>query len=146
MRADLKGPKDPEIDKAAVLRENMTGFDVTQYSPAVMQNRALLMLAKEDLDSLYDIDPEQVPYIAYLRAIDSRIPGGIPGTMAFLENQLSLSRSKDRKGRIEFGQALNKQNIVYPAGMPFAMPMQQQTEKEGLLRRFLFKKKDDNNV
>lgn len=132
-------------DKAAKLRENFSGADATQYSPAVMQNRALLMLAKDDLDSLYDIDPAQIPFIAYLRAIDSRIEGGIPGTMKFIENMLSLSRSRERKGRIEFGQALNKQNIYYPANMPFALPMQPQQEKESLLKR-IFKKKEDNNV
>ena len=120
----------------------MQGVDVSQYSPAVMQNKALMMLASEDLDSLYDVEKDQIPYIAYLRAIDSKLP--IPGTIAFIHAQLSLSRSRDRKGRIEFGQALNKQTVVPP--MPMMMPgipFQQQPEKPGIFSRLFSRKKDD---
>ena len=125
----------------------MTGIDVSQYSPAVMQNRALVALYSEDSDALYDIEPDQIPYISYLRAIDSRLPGGIPGTMKFIEAQLSLSRSKSRKGRVEFGQAMNKQSLVMPQ-MPYMLPGQfapQQEQKPGLLSK-LFKKRGDSDV
>lgn len=120
----------------------MQGVDVSQYSPAVMQNKALMMLASEDIDSLYDVEKDQIPYIAYLRAIDSKLP--IPGTIAFIHAQLSLSRSRDRKGRIEFGQAINKQSVVPPMPMlmPGMMPFQQQQEKPGIFSK-LFKRKDD---
>lgn len=131
------------MTSAEELRNNMQGVDVSQYSPAVMQNKALMMLASEDIDSLYDVEKEQIPYIAYLRAIDSKLP--IPGTIAFIEAQLSLSRSRDRKGRIEFGQAINKQTVVPPMPMMLpGMPFQQQQEKPGIFSRiFSSRKRDD---
>ena len=121
----------------------MQGVDVSQYSPAVMQNKALMMLASEDIDSLYDVEKDQIPYIAYLRAIDSKLP--IPGTIAFIEAQLSLSRSRERKGRIEFGQAINKQTVVPPMPMMMTgMPLQQhQQEKPGIFSRIFSRKRDD---
>lgn len=143
IRASLK--KEPE-NKAEQIREQMQGTDVSQYSPAVMQNKALLMLATEDNDSLYDVSPEQIPYISYLRAIDSRLQGGIPGTLLFIQSQLSLSRSRDRKGRIEFGQALNKQSVITPQYMPGAFypgGYQPTEQKPSLLSRILSKKKGD---
>jgi hypothetical protein len=45
-----------------------------------------------------------------------------------------------------YGAALNKQNIIYPAGMPFSVPMQQQPEKEGVLRKLFRKKQEPANV
>ena len=133
-----------ETDKAKLIRENMSGVDVSQYSAAVMQNKAVLMLANENSDALYDIEPDRIPYIAYLKAIDSRLPGGIPGTMLFIDSQLSLSRSKDRKGRLEFGQAINKQSMVMPQlipGMMYPGGIAPQQEKPGLLSRLLSRKK-----
>lgn len=131
------------MTSAEELRNNMQGVDVSQYSPAVMQNKALMMLASEDIDSLYDVEKDQIPYIAYLRAIDSKLP--IPGTIAFISAQLSLSRSRDRKGRIEFGQAINKQSVVppMPMMMPGMMPVQQQPEKPGIFTRLFSRKRDD---
>jgi hypothetical protein len=109
-----------------------------------MQNKALLMYAEADLDSLFDISEEQIPFISYLRAINDKIP--IPGTMKFLASQLSLSRSKDRQSRKEFGQALNKQPVVLPgqAGM-LNLAMQPQEQHESLLSR-LFKRKKQPEV
>lgn len=128
-----------QAEKSEQLRTDISGVDTTQYSPAVMQNKALMMYVEADLDALYDVDPEQIPYIAYLRAINEKIP--MPGTMKFIESQLSLSRSKDRQGRKEFGQALNKQPVMLPGGQQgFLLPQMQQQESEGLLSR-LFKKK-----
>ena len=131
------------MTSAEELRNNMQGVDVSQYSPAVMQNKALMMLASEDIDSLYDVEKDQIPYIAYLRAIDSKLP--IPGTIAFIEAQLSLSRSRERKRRIEFGQAINKQTVVppMPMMMPGMMPLQQQQEKPGIFSRIFSRKRDD---
>lgn len=133
--------------KAEKLRESISEVDSTQYSPAVMQNRALMMLATEDNDSLYEISEEQIPYIAYLRAINTQL--SIPGTMAFLHNQLTLSKSKERKGRLEFGQSLNKQPILMP-GMPtlYGQVPQQESKTEGLLSRLLKMKSKggQNNV
>jgi hypothetical protein len=134
-----------ESEKAKLIRENMSGVDVSQYSAAVMQNKAVLMLANENTDALLDIEPERIPYIAYLRAIDSRLPGGIPGTMLFVESQLSLSRSKDRKGRLEFGQAINKQSMIVPQmlpGMIYPGGISPQQEKPGILSRLLSRKKE----
>lgn len=134
-----------QAEKSEQLRTDITGVDTTQYSPAVMANRALLMYAESDLDSLYDIDPEHIPYIAYLRALNEKIP--IPGTMAFLHAQLSLSRSKDRQGRKEFGQALNKQPVLLPgqAGM-LNLAMQQQEPQEGILSKLFRRKKPPEGV
>jgi hypothetical protein len=55
-----------QSEKAEQLRENISVVDTTQYSPAVMQNRALIMYATEELDSLFDVEKEHIPYIAYL--------------------------------------------------------------------------------
>ena len=129
-----------QAEKSEQLRTDISGVDTTQYSPAVMANRALLMYAEADIDTLYDIEPEQIPYIAYLRAINEKIP--IPGTMKFIQAQLSLSRSKDRQGRKEFGQALNKQPVMLPGGQQgFIIPQTQQQEHEGLLSKLLKRKK-----
>jgi hypothetical protein len=135
-----------QADKSEQLRENISGVgDVSQYSPAVMQNKALLMYAESDIDSLYDVSEEQIPYIAYLRAINDKIP--IPGTMKFLAAQLSLSRSKDRQGRREFGQALNKQPVVLPGqtGM-LNLAMQQPEQKEGLISKLFKRRKQPEGV
>jgi len=131
-------------DKSTQLRESITTTgDATQYSPAVMQNKALLMYAESDLDSLYDVEKDQIPFIAYLRALNEKLP--IPGTMAFLQNQLSLSRSKDRQGRREFGQALNKQPVIVSNDPTSIMALrQEQPEKEGFLSKLLFKRKKQN--
>lgn len=131
-----------QSEKAEQLRENISVVDTTQYSPAVMQNRALIMYATEELDSLFDVEKEHIPYIAYLRALNEKIP--IPGTMKFIESQLSLSRSRDRQGRKEFGQALNRQPVLLPGqGVNLHGLMQQPEEKEGLFDRLFKKKKDD---
>lgn len=126
----------------------MSNSDISQYAPAVMQNKALLMLANEESNALYDIDPKQIPYLSYLIAINSQLP--IPGTLLFIETQLSLSRSKDRKGRLEFAQAINKQPVIFPSQQPFTLPgavMGQQENKPGLLSKLLSsKKKGDSNV
>ena len=128
-----------QSDKAEQLRENISNNDTTQYSPAVMQNKALIMYAEDDIDSLFDVEKGHIPYIAYLRALNEKIP--IPGTIKFLHAQLSLSRSIDRQGRKEFGQALNRQPVVLPGqGVNLQSLMQQPDQKEGILHR-LFKKK-----
>lgn len=127
-------------DKAEQLRENISNINTAEYSPAVMANKALILYATEELDSLFDVSPEQIPYIAYLKAINSQIP--IPATMEFIKNQLSLSRSKDRQGRKEFGQALNKQPVILPGGQgALNIPGMMQEEKPGIISRLLKRKK-----
>lgn len=135
-------------EKAKQIREAMLSTDVSQYSTAVMQNKSVLMLANEESDALFEIEQDQIPYISYLRAIDLQLPGGIPGTMKFIESRLSLSRSIDRKGRIEFGQAINKQSIILPQyNQGFQIPgfQTQQEQKPSLISKLLSKRKGANN-
>ena len=108
-----------------------------------MHDRALNALNDNTSDALYDLEPEQIPYLAYLRAINEKLP--IPATMKFIDSQLSLSRSKDRKGRQEFGSALNNNRpIIYTGQLP--QPTQAQPETSpGLLKRLTKKKNGGSN-
>ena len=109
-----------------------------------MHDRALNALNDNTSDALYDLEPDQIPYLAYLRAINEKLP--IPATMKFIDSQLSLSRSKDRKGRQEFGSALNNNRpIIYPGQLPAMVPQAQPETSPGLLKRLTKKKNGGSN-
>jgi hypothetical protein len=134
--------KQAETARAEQLRGDINSINSTQFSPSVMQNKALLSYASDPLDSFFDIETEQIPFISFIRALNAKIP--IPCTMQFIDSQLSLSRSKERKGRIEFGQALNRQPVLIPSSQGINLNgLMQQEEKPGFIRRLLNRKKDE---
>jgi len=133
-----------EKKEGETLRKTLDSTDTSQYSPAVMHDRALNALNDNSSDALFDLDPAQIPYISYLRAINEKIP--IPATMTLINAQMSLSRSKDRKGRQEFGSALNNNRpIIYPGQLPQLLPQGQPEQKDGLLSRLTKKKNRGGN-
>ncbi|WP_440944963.1 hypothetical protein ACSAZL_12445 [Methanosarcina sp. T3] len=147
LRESIKAEKEAEQKKIMSLRKDLDDSDTTKYSPAVMRHQALLALANEQSDALYDVDPEQIPYISYLRAINEKIP--IPATMALINSQLSLSRSINRKGRMEFAQTLIERPLFFPQQLPAgALPGLDYGERPGVLKRMVSKlrRKEDNGI
>ncbi|MDD3043501.1 MAG: hypothetical protein PHW56_11335 [Methanosarcinaceae archaeon] len=118
--------------------------DTTQYSPSVMHHKAVQALASENSDALYDLDPEQISYFSYLRAVNEKLP--LPATMKFINSLMSLSRSSDRKGRIEYAQALINRPVMYPYQVPASIPLTgSEDSRGGLLSRLLKRKNGGNN-
>lgn len=114
------------MDTESILKEK-----VTQFSPELQRLKKIDSLLVDDSDTLYEIPQEQQTAISLFRALDQNIVK-IPATMCFIANMTSLSRSLERRGRLEFVTVLKRAPIY--AGMPETD--EQQDNKPGMLSRF----------
>ena len=128
-------------DRGVQLRETLANQAVSGYSPAVLQHQGIRVLAESESDSMGDLTNAQITAFAILRAYHEFVP--IPRTMRFIENYISLSRARDRKGRLEYSGCYKSYPgyVVHPGGFP-TTPEQ----KPGLLSQITTKlrKKDDD--
>lgn len=85
---------------------------VTQYSPELQKLKKVDLLVQELNDALTDLHEREITAIALFRAFHSNIVE-IPATMDFIENIISLRRSRDRLGRQEFVEVLKKRPTYY---------------------------------
>lgn len=134
------------MDNSEALRASMDNNNSSQFSPSVMQHKAIQALASENWDSLFDLEPDQIAYFSFIRAVNEKLP--IPATMAFINSLMSLSRSKDRKGRLEYAQTLTQGSrpVFYPTQVPGVAPLQAPPSGPGILSRILNKKGGGDNV
>lgn len=109
---------------------------VSAYSPEAQKNKAIAELVNSKQDSMFDLTEEQITSFALFRALDENIID-IPGTMAFLENFASLTRSKDRIGRYEYMASHAQRVVSYVKPMSPSeqvsqpAPMEQPQQKKG---------------
>jgi len=86
--------------KSEQLKKNLKDKEVSGYSPAVLQHQGIRVLADGDADSMGDLTSQQITAFSILRAYNDMVP--IPRTIEFINNHISLSRARDRKGRLEY--------------------------------------------
>lgn len=84
----------------AQLRETLAQNTVAGYSPAVLQHKGIQILAESPADAMGDLTQHQITAFAVLRAYHEFVP--IPRTMSYIKQYISLSRARDRKGRLEY--------------------------------------------
>ncbi len=100
---------------------------------------AELRLIQEKLaqdEALYDLTPEQIMFVSIIRAINSKFP--IPLIVAFVDNFVKLSPSRDRLGRQELVATL-KRTIQYAKvekNQPFMVEEVQKREQESFILRY----------
>jgi len=81
---------------------------ISQYSPELQRLSKIDLLVDEKLnDVLSDLETFEITAISIYRALDKEFVK-IPGTIEFLDNVVSLRRSRDRLGRQEFVEVLKK--------------------------------------
>ena len=85
----------------AILKEK-----VSQYSPELQKLKKVDTLVTEMSDALTDLHEREITAIALFRAFNNIIP--IPATISFMEELMSLRRSRDRLGRQEFVEVLKR--------------------------------------
>lgn len=124
------------------LKRSLQDRDVSGSSPAALQHQGIQVLANSDEDSMGDLTSQQVTAFALLRAYNEMVP--IPKTMAYINNYISLSRARDRKGRLEYGGCYKSYPTYVLPGGAANMPLSPDTEKKpGIVSRLLKRKNND---
>jgi len=105
----------------------------SQYNPQLQVLKKIDLLVELNNDALSDLEDLQVTTIALYRALDEHYVK-LPGTMAFLNDYVSLVRSRRRLGRQEFVEVL-KRRPEYQI-LPGAYPPESENIQQGLMGRF----------
>lgn len=116
------------MDTKEILREK-----VTEFSPELQRLRKVDNLVSDTSDGMSDLHEREITGIALFRALNENIIP-IPATMCFINNFISLRRSRDRLGRQEFVNVL-KHRPSYMINPYFDEPGGQQ--KEGIGSRIM---------
>ena len=115
--------------------EMMLREKVSQYSPELQKLKKLDLLVTELNDALTDLHEKEITAIALFRAFNEKIIQ-IPATIHFMEQLISLRRSRDRLGRQEFVEVLKRRPAYYPVPYDFEVEEDQEAERR---RSFLGK-------
>ena len=109
---------------------------VTEYSPELQKLKKVDLLVTELNDALTDLHEKEITAIALFRAFNSNIIE-IPATINFIEELISLRRSRDRLGRQEFVEVLKKRPsyFVHPYDFEEEEVMAAE-QRKGWLSRF----------
>lgn len=120
---------------------NLLKQKVTQFSPELQRLQKVDMLLNDKSDGMSDLHEREVTAIALYRALHNKIIP-IPATMMFLDEFISLRRSRDRLGRQEWVNIL-KGRPAYVVNPYFDEPSQDQNKGEGIFSRIfgLFRRK-----
>ncbi len=115
---------------------------VSQYSPELQKLKKVDLLVQEMNDALTDLHEREITAIALFRAFNSNIVK-IPATVKFLDELMSLRRSRDRLGRQEFVEVLKRRPSYSIVPYEFEdEEYQAEQQKRGLLSRlFSFRRK-----
>lgn len=124
------------------LKKSLQDRDVSGLSPAALQHQGIQVLANSHEDSMGDLTSQQVTAFALLRAYNAMVP--IPRTMAYIDNYISLSRARDRKGRLEYGGCYKSYPTYVLPGGAANMPLSPDTEKKPGLMAKIFKRKNND--
>ncbi len=116
------------MDTRATLQER-----VTEFSPELQRLKKIDSIVTDMSDGMSDLHEREITAISLFRAFDASIIP-IPGVMCFMENFMSLRRSRDRLGRQEFVNVL-KHRPSYVINPYFDEPGGQQ--KEGIGSRIM---------
>lgn len=87
-----------EDNKAEQLRAGLQGQ--AGKSASMLHHEGIRALATDDSPALADLTEDEIEVYSVLRALNEFVP--MPHTMKFIKEQISLSRAKDRKGRLEY--------------------------------------------
>ena len=113
--------------------EQMLKEKVSQYSPELQKLKKVDLLVTELNDALTDLHEREITAIALFRSFhEGIIP--IPATMHFMEQLISLRRSRDRLGRQEFVEVLKRRPTYSTNPYDFEIEEEQAAEQ----RRSLF--------
>lgn len=108
---------------------------VTQYSPELQKLKKVDLLVQELNDALTDLHEREITAIALFRAFHNNIID-IPATISFIEQLISLRRSRDRLGRQEFVEVLKKRPTYYTIPYEFEEEeMMAAEQRKGILAR-----------
>lgn len=116
-----------EPTREDLLKQRMSE-GVTKYSPELQMLELRKFMLTEMNDALADLPQKSVQAIALLRTVhETIIP--IPEAIAFCDNYMSLSRSRDRMGRQE-GSALTNRPIAQYQPVPTAREIEEAEMRE----------------
>jgi hypothetical protein len=115
--------------------EEMLRERVTQYSPELQRLRKIDLLVEELNDALTDLHEKEITAIALFRALNKHIIE-IPATLKFVEELISLRRSRDRLGRQEFVEVMKKRPSY--SVIPYEFENEEEETKRGWLSALRF--------
>jgi len=115
---------------------------VSQYSPELQKLKKVDLLVQEMNDALSDLHEREITPIALFRTLNSNIIK-IPATIKFLDELMSLRRSRDRLGRQEFVEVLKKRPgyTIVPYEFEEEEYQAEQQKKSWLSRLFPFRRR-----
>lgn len=130
-------------DTSERLKLSLQSNEVSGFSPAALQHSGMRALVDSHEDSMSDLTAQQVTAFAVLRAYHSLVP--IPRTLSFIDNYISLSRSRDRLGRLEYAGCYKSVFVMGTTpGTVAAVPSSEtQQSKTGLLSKLWSGRKKD---
>jgi hypothetical protein len=107
---------------------------VSEYAPEVQMYKKIDMLSYKPEDAYTDVQVRQVVTITALRAFHEHICK-IPVIMTFLDEYLSLIRSRDRMGRQELVEILKKGGRLTYEIYPYELEEEPEGRREGFISR-----------
>jgi len=114
---------------------------VTETSPELQRLKRYDLIVTEINDALSDLHEREITAIASFRAFNNNIIQ-IPTTMSFIENIISLRRSRDRLGRQEFVELYKRRPSYIINPYSFEEESEGITEqKEGIISKLFRRKK-----
>jgi hypothetical protein len=122
--------------------EKVLGERVTQYTPELQKLKKVDLLVTELNDALTDLHEREITAISLYRTLNLIMQ--IPATSYFIEQLISLRRSRDRLGRQEFVEVLKRRPAYYTIPYEFEMEEEAMAEqRRGMLSRItgLFRRK-----
>jgi hypothetical protein len=109
------------------------------YSPSALQHQGIRALSNDPSDAMGDLSDEEVEAFSVLRAINTRVK--MPMVMSYIGQQISLSRARNRMGRLEYAGCYKSYPPVIVGAGGASLPGMQQDQKPGFISRMFSKKK-----
>lgn len=138
IKEQMKDDQALQHKKHNELKDKISSTNISEYSQQALQFNATMALADNDSDALADYTFDQIPHVAYLRTWCQIL--GLNHTLLFLTNDKSLTRAKDRKGRIEFLEGINSGRPVYYPQQIAPIPVEQTergAQKKSAIKGFI---------
>lgn len=107
--------------------------EITDLNPELQRFKRYDLIVTESNDALSDLHEREITAIASFRAFHEGIIE-IPTTMNFLDNIISLRRSRDRQGRQEFVELYKRR----PSYIVNPYSFEEEEEEEGIKQKTSF--------
>lgn len=121
--------------------QNALDENLSSFSPSVLQHQGIRALSTDKSEALWDLSDEEIEAFALLRSLNHSIH--MPMTMMIISEQGSLSRARNRQGRIEYAGCYKSYPPVVPVSTPLMGTPQQGEQKPGLLKKLFGRKKQE---